>query len=79
MIYESVQNLLFAAKFSSIYLAKGQTRLVFQLSFVNLQRAKDGIHMLDAKYRYCLLYKSHQIARLVSYLINHFSKWMFTV
>ena len=27
----------------------------------------------------CLLYKSHQIARLVSYLINHFSKWMFTV
>ena len=27
----------------------------------------------------CLLYKSDQIARLVSHLINHFSKWMFTV
>ena len=27
----------------------------------------------------CLLYKSHRIARLVSHLINHFSKWMFTV
>ena len=27
----------------------------------------------------CLLYKSHQIARLVSHLINHFSKWMLTV
>ena len=27
----------------------------------------------------CLLYKSHQNARLVSHLINHFSKWMFTV
>ena len=26
-----------------------------------------------------LLYKSHQIARLVSHLIYHFSKWMFTV
>ena len=26
-----------------------------------------------------LLYKSHQIARLVSHLINHFSKWMLTV
>ena len=26
-----------------------------------------------------LLYKSHQIARLVSHLINQFSKWMFTV
>ena len=25
-----------------------------------------------------LLYKSHQSARLVSHLINHFSKWMFT-
>ena len=27
----------------------------------------------------CLLYKSHQIARLVSHLINPFSKWMFTM
>ena len=27
----------------------------------------------------CLPYTSHQIARLVSHLINHFSKWMFTV
>ena len=27
----------------------------------------------------CLLHKSHQIARLVPHLINHFSKWMFTV
>ena len=27
----------------------------------------------------CLLFKSHQIARLVSHLINLFSKWMFTV
>ena len=29
-----------------------QKRLVFQLSFVNLQRAKDGTHMFDVKYRY---------------------------
>ena len=27
----------------------------------------------------CLLYKSHQIARLVSNLINHVSKLMFTM
>ena len=27
----------------------------------------------------CLLCKSHQISRLVSHLINYFSKWMFTV
>ena len=26
-----------------------------------------------------LLYKSHQISRLVSHLINHFSKWMFAL
>ena len=37
---------------NSIYLAKGEKRLVFRLSFVNLQRAKDGTHMFDAKYRY---------------------------
>ena len=52
IIYNSVKNLVFATKFSSIYLAKGQKRLVFQLSFVNMQRAKDGTHMFDAKYRY---------------------------
>ena len=52
MIYNNVWNLIFATKFSSIYLGKGQKRLVFQLSFVNLQRAKDGTHMVDAKYWY---------------------------
>ena len=52
IIYDSVYNLIFATKFSSIYLAKGQKRLVFQLSFVNMQRAKDETHMFEAKYRY---------------------------
>ena len=42
----------FGTKFSSIYLAKGEKHLVFLLSFVNLQRAKNGTHMFDAKYRY---------------------------
>ena len=42
----------FGTKFSSIYLTKVEKRLVFRLSFVNLQRAKDGIHMLDAQYKY---------------------------
>ena len=52
MIYSSVQNSIFATKFSSIYLAKVQKRLVFQLSLVNLQRAKDGTHRFETKYRY---------------------------
>ena len=51
-IYTSVKNLIFATKFSSIFLANGEKRLVSRLSFVNLQRAKDGTHMFDAKYRY---------------------------
>ena len=55
MIYDSVYNLIFATKFGSIYLAKGQKHLVFQLSFVNLQRAKDETHMFDAKYRYLVV------------------------
>ena len=42
----------FGTKFSSIYLTKVEKRLVFRLSFVNLQRAKDGMHMFDAKYKY---------------------------
>ena len=29
-----------------------KNRLVFRLSFINLQRAKDGSHEFDAKYRY---------------------------
>ena len=33
-------------------LAKGEKQLVIRLSFVNLQRAKDGTSMFDAKYRY---------------------------
>ena len=52
MIYNSVWNLFFVTKFSSIYLAKGEKRLVFRLSFVYLQRAKDGTHIFDAKYTY---------------------------
>ena len=52
MIYDSVYNLIFATKFSSIHFAKGQQRLVFQLPLVKLQRAKDETHMFDAKYRY---------------------------
>ena len=47
-----VCKIYFATKFSGIYLAKGQKRLVFQLSFLNLQRAKDGTHMFGVKYRY---------------------------
>ena len=55
MIYYFVWNLIFGTKFSSIYLEKGEKRLVFRLSFVNLQRAKDGTYMVNAKYRYVFI------------------------
>ena len=42
----------FGTKFNSIYLTKVEKRLVIRLSFANLQRAKYGIHMFDAKYKY---------------------------
>ena len=57
MIYDSVQNLSFGTKFSSIYLAKGEKSFVFLLSFVNLLRAKDGTHVFNARYRYVFVVK----------------------
>ena len=42
----------FGTKFSSIYLVKVEKHLDFRLSFVTLQRAKDGTHMFDAKHEY---------------------------
>ena len=42
----------FGTKLSSINLAKGEKRLVFRLSSVNLQRATNGTHIFDAKYWY---------------------------
>ena len=55
MIYNNVWNLIFA-KLSSIYLGKGEKPLVFRLSFVNLQRAKDGTHVYDGIYIYIYIY-----------------------
>ena len=52
MIYNNKSNLIFATTFSSIFLAKDEKRLVFGLSFVKLQRAKDGTHVFNAKYKY---------------------------
>ena len=52
-LHDTIQmNSIFGTKFSSSYLAKREERLFFRLSYVNLQRAKDGTHMFDAKYRY---------------------------
>ena len=52
-LHDTIQmKSIFVTKFSSIYLTEGEKRLVFRLSFVNLQRAKDGTPMFDVKYRH---------------------------
>ena len=79
MIYKSVYNLTFATKFSSIYLAKGQKCFFFNYHLLTCSVRKMVLICLMQNIVMCLLYKSHQIARLVSHLINHLSKWMFTV
>ena len=58
---KSYNDILYCVKFNFCYQIqlhlsrKGTKRLVFQLSFVNLQRAKDVTHMFDAKYRYAFI------------------------
>ena len=80
MIYHCVWILFSATKFRSIYLAKGEKRLfVFYYHLLTCSGRKMILLCLMQHINMCLLYKSHQIARLVLHLINHFSKWMFTV
>ena len=46
-----VWNLIFGTNLVAFISQKEKKRLFFT-SFVNLQRAKDGINMFEAKYRY---------------------------
>ena len=79
MIYDNVQNLIFGTNFSSIYLAKGKNVWFFDYHLLNCSVRKMVIICLMQNLDMCLLYKSHEIARLVSHLNDYFSKWMFTV
>ena len=72
MINDSMLNFWY-----QIYLTKGEKRLFFHWSTCSVR--KMVLMCLVQNIDMCLLYKSHQIARLVSQLINYFSKWMFTV
>ena len=77
---KSYNDIWFCVKFHFWYQnLLGKKSLVCRLSFVNLQRAKDCTNSLIQNIDMCLLYKFHQIARLVSHLINHVSKCMFIV
>ena len=52
MIHNFVWNLILVANLIAFTSQKQKNVWVFLLSFDNLQRAKDGTHMLAAKYRY---------------------------
>ena len=78
-IYNSVWNLFFGTKFSSIISQKEKNVWFFDYHLLTCSVRKTVIICLVQNINMCLLHKSHQIACLVSHLINHFSKWMFTV
>ena len=70
---------MFATKFSSIFLAKWDKRLVFDYHLLTCSVRKMVLMCMMQNIDICLFCKSHLITRLVSHLINDFSKWMFIV
>ena len=67
-----VWNFIFGTKFSSIYLAKGENVWFFDYNWLTCSVRKMVLMCLMQNVDMCLLYKSHQIARLVSHLIITF-------
>ena len=49
------------------------------VSFIDYHLLTCSVRKMVQNIDICFFYKYHQIARYVSHLINHFSKWMFTV
>ena len=79
MIYDFVWNLIFLPNLVEFISQKEKNVWFFDDHLLNCNVRKMVFICLMQNIDMFLLYKSHQIARLVSYLINHFSKWMFTV
>ena len=74
------ETLIFATKFSSIYLANGgEKECFFDYHLLTCSVRQMVLICLMQNIDTWLLYQFHQIAGLVSYLINHFSKRRFTV
>ena len=72
-------NLTFDTKVSSIYLEKGDKNVwFFDYHLLTCSVRMMVLICLMQNIDMCLLYKSHQIARLVSNLIDFFSNWIFT-
>ena len=79
MIYNSVQNVFLLPNLVAFISQKDKNIWFSNYHLLTYSVRKMELICLMQNIDMCLLYKSHQIARLVSHLINHFSKWTFTV
>ena len=79
MIYDSVQNLFLLPNLVAFISKKDKNVWFFTYHLLTCSVRKMVFICLMQNIDMCLLHKSHQIARLVSHLIIHFSKRMFTV
>ena len=68
VIYDSAY--IFATKFSSIFLQKEKNVWFFDYHLLTCSMQKMVLMCLMQNIDMCLLYKSHQIVRFVSHLIN---------
>ena len=79
VIYNFVWNFILVPNLVAYILRKGKNVWFFDSHLLTCSVGKMVLLCLMQNIDIYLLYKSHQIVRLVSHLINHFSKWMFTV
>ena len=75
MINDFVWNLILVPN-SVAFISQNEKNVCFFYFHLVSRSVRKMVLMFDEKIDMCLLYKCHQIAHLVSYLINHFSKWM---
>ena len=79
MIYNFVWNLFLVPNLVAFISQKEKNIWIFDYHLLTCSVGKMVLTCVMQNIDICLLYKSHQIARLVSHPINHFSKWNFTV
>ena len=80
MIYNFVWKLIFGSNLVALISQKEKNSWFFGYHLLTCSVRRMVLKCLMQNINmYVFLYKSHQIARLESHLINHFSKWTFIV
>ena len=78
MIYDSANISMLVPNLVS-FISQNEKKLFFDYHLLTCSVRKMVLVGLMQIIDVCLLYKSHQIARWVSGLIQYFTKWMITV